>query len=397
MNIWALIKYIFIFPYLIICALLTFYIYREEKPFYTPLYVSKGQATDSDTVEEDDKKQNVNIHDEFPCFRKLDKPYNIIKLYFGIVFLGFFRVVINLTFAWRINANIISYLKSKNIDNKNKKMDKEAIDFIISTTKKWTSRYLKMAGLIYEKKRLPDEKVLPVYKRYFGPDYKIDYDSKFCCYISNHTCVYDMIISMALYGTGFVAKVGMMNTPIIGTLLQNLQSIFVDRSDVNAKNNITDIILERQKNYMQGKAVMPFMIYPEGTTNSGRHLLPFKKGAFNSLLPVKATFIHPNLYEKHHLAVGSSDVGCNYLMSLSNLYNKVEYFELPIIAPNDYMYEKFGHLGKEKWEIYANVAREIMCELGGFQKSQFGLRDSFRYCSCLQQKKLLDRKSYKID
>ena len=206
-----------------------------------------------------------------------------------------------------------------------------------------------------------------------------------------------MIISMALYGTGFVAKIGVTNFPIIGTLLHNLQSIFVDRSNKNAKDNILDIIRDRQKDFIEGKPVMPFMIFPEGTTSSGRHLLPFKRGAFNSLLPVKPTIIHPNLYENFQLGVGSSDVGCNYLISLSKLFNKVEYFELPIITPNEYLYENFKNLGKDKWEIYANVSREIMCELGGFQKSEFGLRDSFRYCSCIEKKQILDRKSYKID
>ena len=96
------------------------------------------------------------------------------------------------------------------------------------------------------------------------------------------------------------------------------------------------------------------------------------------------------------MTVGSSDVGCNYLMSLSKLYNKVEYVELPIIAPNDYMFNNFGHLGKEEWETFAKVAREIMCELGAFKKSELGLKDSFNYCSCIHKKQLLDRKSYKI-
>ena len=344
MSIWTLIKYLFICPHLIICALITFYIYREEKPFYTPIYVTKKSE------KEGEKEQKVNIHDEFPCFCKLDRPYNIIKLYLGVVFLGLFRVIINLFLAWRININILNHLKSKNVDNKNKKKDNDDIKFMIETAKRLTSLYLKFAGMIIDKKRLPDERVLPIYQKYFGPDYKIDYDSKFSCYISNHTCAYDMLE-----------------------------------------------IIQRQKDFIEGKAVMPFMIFPEGTTNSGRHLLPFKRGAFNSLLPVKATIIHPNLYENYHLGCGSSDVGCNYIMSLSNLYNKVEYIELPVITPNDYMYKNFEHLGKEKWEIFANVSREIMCELGGFKKSEFGLKDSFRYCSCIEKKELLDRKSYKIE
>ena len=202
---------------------------------------------------------------------------------------------------------------------------------------------------------------------------------------------------MVIYGSGFISKARVKKMPIFGRIATGLQLIFVDRGDTNSRKNTLNEVVQRQKDFMEGKPVMPFMIFPEGTTNSGRHLLPFKRGAFNSLLPVKATFIHPNLYENYHLACGSSDVGCNYLMSLSKLYNKVEYFELPIITPNDYMYKNFEHLGKEKWEIFANVSREIMCELGGFQKSEFGLKDSFRYCSCIQKKQLLDRKSYKIE
>ena len=206
-----------------------------------------------------------------------------------------------------------------------------------------------------------------------------------------------MIISMALFGTGFVAKKGVIKMPIIGPMLVSLHSIFVDRSSKDSKDNILDIIMDRQNQYYTGKPTTPFMIFPEGTTNSGRHLLPFKKGAFNALLPLKPTIILPNLYPNFHLAVGSSDVGCNYLRSLSNLYNKVEYYELPVLKPNDYMYQNFGNLGKEKWEIYAEVAREIMCKLGGFEKHEFGIKDSFRYCSCLDKKQLLDRKSYKIE
>ena len=397
MSFFTILKYIFICPYLLICALLTYYIYKEEKPFYTPIYVSKNPAKEDEKNKKEEKENKVNIHDEFPCFRKIDKPVNIIRLFLGITFLGLFRVIINLFLSWRIDVNIKNYLKSKNIDGKNKKINNEDIKNMIEITKRITSLYLKFAGLIYKKQHFPDEKILPIYKKYFGPDYKINYEGKFGCYISNHTCAYDMVISMALFGTGFVAKIGVTKTPVIGPLLLTLQSIFVDRSNTNSKNNITDEIIQRQKDFFEGKPVMPFMIFPEGTTNSGRYLLPFKRGAFNSLLPVKATIIKPNLYENYHLAVGSSDVGCNYLMSLSKLYNKVEYYELPIIAPNDYMFNNFGHLGKEKWEIFANVSREIMCELGGFQKSEFGLKDSFRYCSCIQKKELLDRKSYKIE
>ena len=156
-------------------------------------------------------------------------------------------------------------------------------------------------------------------------------------------------------------------------------------------------MLDRQKALMEGKPVIPFMIFPEGTTTSGRHLLTFKKGAFNALLPIKPTILHPNLNNQYHIGVGSTDVGINYLRSLCEFYFKLEYIELPIMTPNEFMYTNFSSYGKEKWEIYAEVSREIMCEIGNFKKSNFGIKDSYRYCSCINKKMLLDRKSYKIE
>ena len=60
------------------------------------------------------------------------------------------------------------------------------------------------------------------------------------------------------------------------------------------------------------------------------------------------------------------------------------------------MITNFYSYGNEKWEIYAEVAREIMCTLGNFKKTDFGTKDSFRYCSCIKEKALLDRDTYKI-
>jgi hypothetical protein len=173
--------------------------------------------------------------------------------------------------------------------------------------------------------------------------------------------------------------------------------MFVHRTTTNSKNDILSEIVQRQKDFIEGKPVMPFMIYPEGTTTSGRHLLKFKKGAFSSLLPVKATILFPNLSNEYHLSCGSSDVAMNFFRSLSKLYNITEYVELPIISPNEYMYTNYAHFGKEKWEIFAEVSRRIMLEVGNFKETKYGIRDSFRYCSCIEKKILLDRKTYKIE
>ena len=386
MSLWFLLKLIFLFFYIGISAIITYLVYKEEIQYYTPLYVTKKSS------KEGEKDITINLHDEFEEYRKTDQPINLFRLFIGLLFFGTLKLFMNIICALFITFRILLRVK-----NKNSKLTQYDIDYIKNNTKILTQFFLKISGIFVNKKRLPDEKVLKIYQKYFGPDYKIDYDAKFCCYISNHSCIYDLLFCMAFYGCGFVAKEEVREIPIFGEMASALHSIFVNRNNSGSKNNTLDDIVERQKNFYEGKPVMPFMIYPEGTTTSGKHILRFKKGAFCSLLPIKATILKPNISDKYHLSCGSSDVAMNFIRSLAKLYVKVEYIELPIITPNEYMYKNFAHFGKEKWEVFAGVTREIMCELGDFKKSERGIRDNFRYCSCLEKRTLLDSKTYKIE
>ena len=385
MSIWYIIKLVFLLIYFTLSAIITFIIHKEEKTFSKPLYVSKKPET------ENELEEKVNIHDEFDVFTKRDKPTNIILLFLGVLLFMWIRFILYI-----ICGSLISFTINRNSKKKNNNLSKEDIDYNINKTKFFTNIFLKLSCIFIDKQRLTDDVVLPVYKKYFGPNYQIDYDSKFGCYISNHTCLYDLLCSMAFYGTGFVAKEAIKKVPVFGPMATALQSIFVNRNNDKSKSNVLEQITKRENDYFKGEPVMPFMIFPEGTTTSGRHILKFKRGAFWPLLPVKATIILPNLSKNNHLGVGSSDVGINFLKSLTKLYNTAQYFELPIMKPNDYMYQNYSSYGKDKWEIYAEVVREIMCTLGHFQKSSMSLTDSYRYCSCIEQKCLLDRKGYKV-
>ena len=378
-------KMIFLSIYVGLSALITYYIYQEEKPYYTPMYVTKKPK------KEGDLEEKVNIHDEFPEFNKIDKPMNFIKIFIGVLTLFWIRFIIN------VILTVILTIKIKNrYKEKNGKYDKEDIKYIIDSTKCLTKWFLRVSGMILDFKRLPDEKVLPVYQKYFGPDCKLDYDGKYSCIISNNTCIYDMGLAMYTFGSGFVAKEAVKNIPFFGKLMLGLQTILVDRNSSGSKNDSLEKLGKRQKEYYEGEPVMPFMIFPEGTTTSGRHLISFKKGCFNALLPIKATIIHPNLNKDYHLGCGTTDVMTNFLRSLAELYFRIEYIELPILTPNEYMFKNFENLGKEKWEIFAEVTREIMATLGGLKISNFGVRDNFRYYSCLKEKTYLDRDTYKI-
>ena len=63
------------------------------------------------------------------------------------------------------------------------------------------------------------------------------------------------------------------------------------------------------------------------------------------------------------------------------------------MRPTDFMFEKYKSYGKEKWEIYAEVAREIYCGIGGFKKSDRTLRDSSRYDKSMRDGKYYETNS----
>ena len=65
-------------------------------------------------------------------------------------------------------------------------------------------------------------------------------------------------------------------------------------------------------------------------------------------------------------------------------YNYIYVAILPTIRPTDFMFENYKHLGKEKWEIYANIVRKIYAEVGGIEETDMGLRDLKRYIKAMR-------------
>ena len=389
MSLWFFCKLFFLVIYSAICFKLASIMYNYQKNYYKPFFIKKktGNGKDDEII--------VSLHDELDEFSRKDKPPSFIKLFCGTFTLFFFKIISSFSFGLNLSRKLFKRLKEK--EDKNEPFTSEDIKSIREEVKFNASWFLRCSGIFYKKRRLSDAQILSVYKKYFGPDYKIDYDGKFGCYLSNHTSFNDILLAMAIYGCGFISKDGVKNTPIIGNIAKGLQSIFVDRNDITSKEKTLEQIMNRQKEFMEGKPVMPFMIFPEGTTSSGRHLLAFKRGAFMSLLPIKPNIILPNLNNNFHLGCGSSNVGINYGRTLTNLYVETEFIELPIMTPNEYMYNNFSQYGKEKWEIYKEVTRDIMSELGGFKKSDKEFIDNSRYYYCVTNQTYVEKEDYKPD
>ena len=58
---------------------------------------------------------------------------------------------------------------------------------------------------------------------------------------------------------------------------------------------------------------------------------------------------------------------------------------MPVIRPTEYMFKNYSHLGKEKWEIFAEVVRKIYCEIGGFQSCDMKYRDHLDYAIAMKK------------
>ena len=69
----------------------------------------------------------------------------------------------------------------------------------------------------------------------------------------------------------------------------------------------------------------------------------------------------------------------NYFRSLCYFGCKMYLCELPVIKPTEFMWNNYSDLGNEKWEIFAEVTRKIMCEIGRLKPSNRTFRDSKNY------------------
>lgn len=76
------------------------------------------------------------------------------------------------------------------------------------------------------------------------------------------------------------------------------------------------------------------------------------------------------------------------MLLLSHFYHNITFIELPNIRPTEYMFEKWSHLGNDKWEVYAEVTREIYCSVGEFEKTNKNFLDMLNYLSEINEKKV---------
>jgi 1-acyl-sn-glycerol-3-phosphate acyltransferase len=114
--------------------------------------------------------------------------------------------------------------------------------------------------------------------------------------LANHTSWLDIVIFSAIQPLSFVAKSEIQGWPLFGTLARLQRTVFIERSRRAATGEARDSIRQR---LMAGDCLV---LFPEGTSHDGNHVLPFKSallGAAEAVLqggrhvkvqPVSAAF-----------------------------------------------------------------------------------------------------------
>ena len=333
---------------LLFSFVLSLIVYIRSQKYYRPL------------IKKDKDNNPIDLHKIYDAFHPHDDVC-FIQLWFGAFFCALIKIVTSLfivTFGYWHLLIIRKFYKNHDTNPEHRKKIKNLISC-------WSWLFLAMNG-VRIKKKFPEYK--EVYQKYLGEDYNFE-DDKYSLIISNHIGFFEIVICMALYAPGFMAKASVENYFFIGPISQSLNCLYVDRQNSKDKKKIFDLLLERQQSFYEEKYLAPLIIFPEGTCSCGRNILRFKKGAFYSLLPIKPQIVSVDQKKSFHLSVGASNVILAYVKNLCHSINTIYVAILPTIRATDYMFENYKSFGEEKWEIYAGVIRKIYSEIGGLEET----------------------------
>lgn len=355
---------LFFFIYFTIVFIVLNYLYMRLSAYYRQLKYKDNESG-----------KEIDLGEKFAPFRPHD-PINYTQFIIFGLFLFPIKGILSLLICifLSIQLKILKYkYKHLDTDPKESKIRANAIKF-------WSSIFLMINGISAKKEELKYEEV---YKKYLGPDYDFKQE-KYSLIISNHIGYFDVILNMSVFGCGFLAMKMITCVPIGGAIAADIGSIFVERLSEFSRKETFDDLMKRQKDFYEGKLVNDIVVFPEGTTSNNRYVVKFKQGAFRSLLPLKPMIIHIDKKASYHLCSNVTNLFFHVLRCFTTIKNTLYYCQLPIIKPTQYMYDNYSHLGKEKWDIYSSVVKNMYAEIGGFKQSELGHRDKDIYYDALE-------------
>lgn len=360
----------FIFGYLSISFLLTNFLYLKLRMYY-----KKIKYKDPNTG------KLLSLNEKFAPFVPHDAIYYPTFILSGTI-LFLYRSLASLLecFLFMVHLKILRKLyKNPETNPEHRKIYEKWIKF-------WGRLFLRINHISIEENQVEKGLIERVYTKYFGPDYDF-YQKDYSLIISNHLGFHDVVSHMALFGSAFLSMDTLLKAPIGCSIAKGLGCIFVNKRDERDRRDKLSALEERQKLFLEKKNLIPLSVFPEGTTCNNRYIIKMKKGVFHQLLPLKPVIFKIDTSYSYHICNEVINLFFHVMRSMCHFSNKIYYINLPIIKPTQYMFEHFQLENKEKWEVYAYVAKRIYMEIGGLKESDLGNRDKLKYYKALVEGK----------
>lgn len=100
--------------------------------------------------------------------------------------------------------------------------------------------------------------------------------------IANHSSWLDILILGGWTGTAFVSKAELETTPLLGWIADQNRTLYIERQARRDSHEQVRRVRDALDHHQ------PLAIFPEGTTGSGRHLLPFRSTLLEAVAPAPA-------------------------------------------------------------------------------------------------------------
>jgi len=328
---------------------------------------------------------NQYFHENYETFERDELHFiSLIKIYHGMLNYFWFKAIgasICLVLMW---VGIVLTFRGKKDDYVFQKEDREKVLYWNSIVVK--AYYMVMGGRIYEKDLTNDEKTINIFRKYLGKDYIPE--EKYCSVAANHISWMDILYTEKRFSPSFIAKDSVKSIPLIGKIAWGHKAAFIARKDKDAIEKTKQWISNKQNDVNENRDFFPLGIYPEGTTSNGRYISSFKTGTFYNLHPIKSCLFDVNPYKKTSFSVcaAAMDIALHIALTFTFLYVEIDAYVLPTFKPNEYLYENFKHLGKEKHHIYAQALRQVWSEFLKFPISNSTLDTKIAYKSRIKGK-----------
>ena len=167
-------------------------------------------------------------------------------------------------------------------------------------------------------------------------------------------------------------------------MIDSIDSIYIPRGgSEEARAKALAAIRDRQELIEETGKYAPFLIFAEGGTSNGSHIIKFKKGAFFAEKTIRPIVLKYKS-KTYSPAFDTMEMLPLVILHLCWACFKCEVNVLPDFQPNEYLFENFADKGAERWEIYSWAVREVMLKTGGMKPCDVPLRHKMLYEAYMQ-------------